>query len=112
MWNYSRTDIIIMIKSAGAKFLPEYSDKNLIVKTQCVKQMWPSGNCRASVVVSVISKTRLTRLIQSSLQQPLQHGTVVAVFLCVLLLLYLSLSLSLIIVPQNLAYHLSFPLDT
>jgi len=30
----------------------------------------------------VIRKARLTRLIQLSLQQPLQHGTVVAVFLC------------------------------
>jgi len=48
--------IIIMIRSAGAKFPPEYSDSNLIVKTQCVKQMWLSGNFRASPVVSVSSK--------------------------------------------------------
>ena len=27
---------VIMIRSAGAKFHPEYSDRNLIVKTQCV----------------------------------------------------------------------------
>jgi len=81
----------IMIRSAGAKFPPEYSSRNLIVKTVCVKQMWLSGSCRASPVVSVISKTRLTRLIHSSLQQSLQHGTVVAAFLYVLLLLYLSL---------------------
>jgi len=36
---------VIMIRSTGAKFLPEYSDRNLIVKTHCVKQMWLSGNC-------------------------------------------------------------------
>ena len=107
-WNYNRTDTIIMIKSAGAKFPPEYSDRNLIVKTRCVKQMWLSGNCKASLVVFVSSKTQLARLIQSSLQQPLQHGTVVAVFLYVLLLLYLSL----IPIPQNSAHYLTFPLDT
>ena len=117
-WNYNRTDAmsisytVIMIRSAGAKFPPEYSDSNLIVKTHCVKQMWLSGSCRASLVVSVSSKTWLTQLIQSSLQHPLQCGTVVAVFLYVLLLLYLSLSLSLILFPQNLAYYLTFPLDT
>jgi len=33
---------IIMIRSAGAKFPPEYSDRNLIMKTQCAKQMWLS----------------------------------------------------------------------
>jgi len=91
-WYYNRTYTrpssytVIMIRSAGARFPPEYSVRNLTVKTQCVKQMWLSGNCRASPVVSVISKTRLTQLIQSSLQ----HGTVVAVFLYVLLFLYLS----------------------
>jgi len=112
MWNYNTTDTIIMTKSAGAKFPPEYSERNLIVKTQCVKQMWLSGNCRASLVVSIISKTQLTQLIQSSLQQPVQHSTVVAVFLYVLLLLYLSLSLLLILIPQNLAHYLTFPLET
>jgi len=81
------------------------------VKTQCVKQMWLSGNCRTSPVVSVSSKTQLAWLIQSSLQQPLQHSTVVTVFLYVLLPLYLSLSLPLILIPQNSAY-LTFPLDT
>ena len=101
---------IIMIRSAEAKFPQEYSDSNLIVKTRCVKQLWLSGNCRASLVVSVSSKARLTRLIQSSLQHPLQRGTVVAVFLYVLLL-YLSLSLSLILFPQNSAYYLTFPFD-
>ena len=112
-WHYNRTDTmpisytIIMIRSAGAEFPPEYSNRNLVLKTQCVKQVWLSGSCRASLVVSVISKTRLTRLIHSSLQ----HGTVVAAFLYVLLLLYLSMSLSLITIPQNLAY-LTFPLDT
>ena len=116
-WHYNRTDTmpisytIIMIRSAGAKFPPEYLDWNLIGRTMCVKQMWLSGNCGASLVVSVISKTRIAWLIQSSLQQPLQHGTVVAVFLYVLLLLYLSLSLSLILIPQNSAY-LTFPLVT
>ena len=101
-WNYNRTDTIpisypvIMIRSAEAKFPPEYSDRNLTVKTQCVKKTWLSGNCRASPVASVSSKTQLAQLIQSWLQQPMQHGTVVAVFLYVLFLLYLSLSLSLI----------------
>jgi len=72
-WHYNRTNTmpisytIIMIRSAEAKFPPEYSDRNLIVKTQCVKWMWLSGNCRTSPVVSVSSKTRLARLIQSSL---------------------------------------------
>ena len=43
-WNYNRTDIMpvsytfIMIRSAGAKFPPEYSDRNLIVKTQCMQK--------------------------------------------------------------------------
>jgi len=69
--------------------------------------MYLSGNCRASAVVSVISKTQRAQLIQSSLQQLLQHSTEVAVFLYVLLLLYLSL----ILIPQNSAY-LTFPLDT
>jgi len=99
---------IIMIRTAGAKFPPEYSDRNLIVKTQCVKQMWLSGNCRASLVVCVSSQTQLARLIQSLLQQPLQYGTVVAVFLYVLLLVYLSV----ILIPQKLAYYLTCPLDT
>ena len=41
-WNYSRTDTmpigytVIMIRPEGAEFPPEYSDRNLIVKTQCV----------------------------------------------------------------------------
>ena len=39
-----------------------------------------------------------------------QHGTVVAGFLYVLLLLYLSLSLS-ILIPQKLAYYLTFSPD-
>ena len=62
-WNYNRTDTkpisytVIMIRSAGAKFPPEYSDRNLTVKTQCLKQMWFSGNCRPSPVVSVSSET-------------------------------------------------------
>ena len=97
---------VIMRRLVGAKFHPGYSDRNLIVK------MWLSGNCRASPIVSVSSKTQLAQLIQSSLQQPLQHGIVVAVFLYVLLLLYLSQSLSLILVPQTSAYYLTFPLDT
>ena len=113
-WNYTRTDTmpisytIIMIRSAVAKFPPEYSDRNLTGKTQCVKQMWLSGNCRASPVVSVSSKTRHAWLIQSSLQ----HGRVLAVFLYALFLLYLSLSLSLILTPQKSAYYLTFSLDT
>ena len=101
----------VMIRSAGAKFPPEYSDRNLIVKTQCVKLMWLSGNCRTSPVVSVSSKTQLAWLIQSLLQQPLQDGMVVAVFLYVLLPLYLTLSLPLILIPQNSAYR-TLPLDT
>ncbi len=89
-WNYSRTDtmpisyIVIMIRSAGAKFPPEYSYRNLIVRAQCGIQMWLSGNCRASLVVSVSSKTWLARLIHLSLQQPLEHSTVMVVFLFVL----------------------------
>jgi len=99
---------IIMIRSAGGEFPPEYLDRNLIVKRQCVKHMWLSGNCRASLVVSFSSKTRLARLIHSSLQ----HSTVVAVFLHILLCLYPSLSLSLNLIPQKLAYYLTFPLGT
>jgi len=99
---------VIMIRSAEAKFHPEYSDSNLMVKARCVKQMWLSGSCIASLLVFVSSKTRLTRLMQSSLQHPLQRGTVVAVFLYVLLLFYVSL----ILFPQNSAFYLTFPLDT
>ncbi len=78
--------------------------RNLIVKAQCDTDVdqWQFG---ASPVVSVSCKTRLPQLIQSLLQQPLQHGTVVAVFLYVLLL-------SLILIPQKSAYYLTFPLDT
>jgi len=71
-WNYNRTDTmpisytVIKIRSAGAKFSPEYSDTNLIVKTQYVKQMWLSGNCRAAPVVYVGSKTRLAWLIHKT----------------------------------------------
>ena len=113
-WNYNRADTmpisytVIMLRSAGVKFPPEYSDRNLIVKTRCLKQMWLSGNCRASLVVSVSSKTRPSQLIHSSLQQPLQHSTVVAVFLYVMLLLYQPP----ILIPQKSAYYLLFPLDT
>jgi len=117
--NYKRTDTmpirytVIMIRSAGAKFPPEYSDSNLIVKTQCVKQMWLSSNCRASQVVSVTRKTRLSQLIQPLLQQPLQHSTVLAVCLYVLLLVYLSLPLSLILIYYYYYYYyLTFLLDT
>jgi hypothetical protein len=97
-----------VIRSAGAKFPPEYTDSNPIMKTQCVKQMWLSGSCRASAVVSVSSKTQLAQLIQSSLQ----HSTAVAVLLYVLLLLYLSLSMSVILIPQKSAHYLTFPLAT
>jgi len=43
-WHYNRTDTMpisytIMIRSAGAKFPPEYSDRNLIVKTVCDRDM-------------------------------------------------------------------------
>jgi len=72
----------IILRSAWGEFPAEYSDKNVIVKTERVKQVWPSGNCRASLVVSLSSKTQLALIIQSSLQ----HGTVVALFLYVLLL--------------------------
>ena len=82
------------------------------MKTLCVIQMCLSGKCRASLVVSVSSKTLLAQIIQSSLQQPLEHGTVVAVFLYVLLLVYLSVSLSLILIPQKSAYYLTFSLDS
>jgi len=102
----SITRTVIMVRPAEAKFSPEYIAKNLKVKKQGVKQMWLSGNCRAPPVVSVSSKTRLTRLIQSSLQ----HSTVVAVLLYVLLLLYRSLSP--ILIPQNSAHYPTFPLDT
>jgi len=113
-WNYNRTDTmpvsytVIMLRSAETKFPPEYSNRNVRVKTRCVKKMWLNGNCRASPVVSVSSKIQLSQLMQSSLQ----HSTVVAVFLYVLLLLYLSLSLSLIFIPPKLAYYIPFPLDT
>ena len=100
---------IIMIRSAGAKFPPEYSDRNLIMKTQCAKQMWLSTIAQLLWLYHVSSKTWL---IQSSLQQPLQRGTVVDVFLYVLLPFYFSLSLSLILIPQKTAYYLIFLLDT
>ena len=112
-WNYNRTDTmpisytIIMIKSAGAKFPPEYSDRNLIVKTQFVKEMWLSGSCRTSPVQD---RTHMANPVITATASATH--TVVAVFLYVLLLLYLSLSLSLILIPQNLAYCLTFPLDT
>ena len=69
--------------------------RNLIVKTQCDIDV-AQWQLRASLVLSVSSKTRLAQLIQSSLQQPLQHGMVVAVFLYVLLLLYVT-----VIVPVS-----------
>jgi len=65
-WNYNRADSMpisyafIMIRSAGAKFPLEYSDRNLKVKTQCVFTITIiatelhqlSGNGIASLVVS------------------------------------------------------------
>jgi len=51
----------------------------------------------------VSSKTQVAQLIQSSLQ----HSTVEAVFLYVLLLSYLSL----ILILEELAFYLIFPLD-
>ena len=51
---------------------------------------------RVLILISYVVKFMV-----SSLQQPLQHSTVVAVFLYVLLLLYLSLSLSLILILQS-----------
>ena len=65
---------------------------------------------RASPVISLSGKTQVAQLIKSSLQQPLEHNTVVAVFLYVLLIV--CLSLSLILIPQKPAYYLTFPLDT
>ena len=41
-WNNNRADTmpisytVIMIRSVRAKFPPDYADRNLIVKTQCV----------------------------------------------------------------------------
>ena len=61
--------------------------RNLILKTQCDTDM-AQWQLRASPVVSVSSKTLLT------LQHPLQHSTIMTVFLYVVLLVYLSLSLS------------------
>ena len=107
-WHYSRTDTmpvhytLIMIKSAGAKFPPEYSDCSLIVKTQCVKPMWLSGNCRASPGVSVISKTWFAWLIQSSLQQPLQQHSSGCISVCPACFIPVT-----VIVPHStyLTYH-------
>jgi len=102
--NYNRTGTmaisytVIMIRSAGAKFPPEYSDRNLIVKTACETDVaqWQLQSFSGCLSVA----RQLAQLIQSSLQQPLQYSTVVAVFLYVLLLIRLSLSLSLILIPQ------------
>ncbi len=60
--------------------------RNLIVKTQCDTDV-AHWQLRASAVVSVSSKTQLAQLIQSSLQQPLEHDTVVVVFLYVRLII-------------------------
>jgi len=47
------------------------------------------------------------------MQHPVQHSTLVAVCLYVLLLLYLSLSLTATeLIPQQSAHYLTFPLDT
>jgi len=73
-------NMVIMIRSAGAEFPPVYSDSSLMVQTRCVKKVWLSGNCRASPVVSVRSKTQLTRLIQSSLHQPHSSGSMSCFF--------------------------------
>ncbi len=76
---------VLLIRSAGAKFPPEYSDRNLIVKTQCDADV-AQWQLRASAVVSVSSKTQLAQLVQSSVQQPLEYDdTVVVVFLYVCL---------------------------
>ena len=83
--------------------------RNLIVKTHFESDV-TQWQLRGSLVISVSGKTQLAQLIKSSLQQPLEHITVVAVFLYVLLLVYLSLPL--IFIPQKPAYYLTFPLDT
>jgi len=81
-WNYNRTYTmpfsytVIMIRSAGAKFLLEYLGRSLIMKTQCVKQIWFSGNCRASPVVSVGNTTRLTaNLVITATASATQHSS-------------------------------------
>jgi len=80
------------------------------VKTVCDTDVAQLQLQSISPVVSVSSTIQIMWLMQSSLQ----HGTVVAVFLDVLLLLYLSLSLSLsvILIPLKSAHYLTFPLDT
>ena len=115
-WNYNRTDTmpisytIIMIRSAGAKFPPEHS--GIWYWRHSVWNRCDSVAVAELLQLYVSSHTWLTWLMQSSLQQPVEHDTVVAVFLYGLLLVYLSLSLSLILIPQKAVYYLTCPLDT
>ena len=117
-WSYSRTDTMpisctgIMITSAGATFLPEYSERNLIVKgdtdvAQCQLHSFSGCICQehdmSGMANPVITRAAsATRYICGC----------ISVLLYVLLLLYLSPSLSLILIPQNSAHYLTFPLDT
>ena len=73
--SYSHNDKVSRSKIPSRTFRLQSDSEDAV----CVKQMCLGGNCRASPVVSVSSKTRLAQLIHSSLEQPLQHGTVVAV---------------------------------
>jgi len=95
----------ILIRSAGAEFPPEYSDRNLIVKTHCVKQRWLSGNCRASLVVCQLQDmTRMANPFITATASATWH--IVAVLLYVLRLLYLSL----ILIQQSQLIISHFPL--
>ena len=112
-WNYNKTGTvpigctIIMIRLAGAEFLLESSDRNLIVKTHYVKQRWLIGNCRASLVVyQQQDTTHVANPFITATASAIWH--IMAVFLYVLLLLYLSS----ILIPQKSAYYLTFPPDT
>ena len=80
-WNCNRTDTmptiytIIMIRSAGAKFPPEHSDRNLIVKTVCETDVaqWQLQSF-SGCICQWQDTTRTANLVITATASTAQHG--------------------------------------
>ena len=115
-WNYNRTGTMpisykfIMIRSAVAQFPPEYSDRNVIVKTVCETE-WLSGKCRASLFVSQEQDTIcMTVPVITATASAIQHSSG-CITVCPASFIPV-LSLSLILIPRKSAYYPTFHLYT
>ena len=114
-WNYNRTDTMpisytfIMIRSAGAEFPPKYSDRNVIVKTQCVKhvaqwQLQSFSGCISQEQDTIC----MTIPVITATASATQHSSG-CIAVCPA---SFKPVLSLILIPQKSAYYPTFLLDT